>query len=63
MAGGVAGWASLTLPDGTSGPSGALIDPASADNSDNAVKAVVLGAARSVGVYHARCRGQYEWPI
>ena len=36
--GGQPSWATLTLPDGTSGLSGALVDPRATDNSNNTIK-------------------------
>lgn len=42
--GGDTTWAFLTLPDGTYGLSGAVVDPASANNSSNTIKMLSLGA-------------------
>lgn len=42
--GGVSSWATLTLPDGSNGLSGALVDPRAADNSNNTIKSIVVGA-------------------
>jgi len=42
--GGVAGWATITLPDGTTGLSGALVDPRADNNSNNTIKNIVVGA-------------------
>lgn len=41
--GGVSNWASMTLPDGVAGLSGALVDPASDDNSNNSIKELTIG--------------------
>jgi hypothetical protein len=41
--GGDVAWATLTLPDGTSGLSGALVDPGTASNSNNSIQELLLG--------------------
>ena len=38
------GYSTLTLPDGTTGESGALVDPAAEDNSNNTIPRLTLGA-------------------
>lgn len=47
--GGQSSWANLTLPDGTSGLSGALVDPRATDNSNNTIKQldILPGAPRA----------------
>jgi len=42
--GGEASWATLTLPDGDNGLSGALVDPRAAGNSNNTFNSLVVGA-------------------
>ena len=42
--GGQPNWNMLTLPDGTMGPSGSLVDPETDDNSNNTIPRLVLGA-------------------
>lgn len=42
--GGDTSWATITLPDGTTGFSGALVDPASDDNSNNTIQNIGVGA-------------------
>lgn len=42
--GGNTPWAVLTLPDGTSGLSGAVVDSNTANNSNNTIRALALGA-------------------
>jgi hypothetical protein len=41
--GGQAGWATLTLPDGTTGLSGAVVDSNTANNSNNSVRQLQMG--------------------
>ena len=41
--GGNTTWNTLTLPDGTTGLSGSLVDPASANNSSNSIRSLLLG--------------------
>lgn len=41
-AGGETGWADFTLPDGEVGRSGAIVDPATAGNSNNTINRIVL---------------------
>jgi hypothetical protein len=41
--GGQAGWASLTLPDGTTGLSGAVVDSNTANNSNNSIRMLEIG--------------------
>lgn len=41
-AGGGTGWAVVTLPDGEVGRSGAIVDPATAGNSNNTINRIVL---------------------
>lgn len=41
--GGQTAWASLTLPDGEMGLSGAVVDSNTADNSNNTIRRLVLG--------------------
>jgi hypothetical protein len=42
--GGQSTWATLTLPDGSSGLSGAVLDSNTANNSNNSLRALALGA-------------------
>jgi hypothetical protein len=42
--GGDTAWNTLTLPDGETGLSGSLVDPETADNSNNTISELVLGA-------------------
>lgn len=42
--GGQPNWNILTLPDGTTGPSGSLIDPETDNNSNNTIPRIRLGA-------------------
>jgi hypothetical protein len=42
--GGQTTWANLTLPDGSSGLSGAVVDSNTANNSNNTIRALALGA-------------------
>ena len=42
--GGQSTWANLTLPNGTAGLSGAVVDSATANNSNNSIRALALGA-------------------
>jgi hypothetical protein len=42
--GGQPNWANLTLPDGSSGLSGAVVDSNTANNSNNTIRALALGA-------------------
>jgi hypothetical protein len=42
--GGQSAWANLTLPDGSSGLSGAVVDSNTANNSNNTIRALALGA-------------------
>jgi len=41
--GGQAGWANITLPNGTTGLSGAVVDSNTANNSNNTIRALELG--------------------
>jgi len=51
--GGVSSWASLTLPDGTTGNSGAIIDPKADNNSNNTIKNLpILAGAPSSFLLH-----------
>lgn len=42
--GGQSTWATLTLPNGSTGLSGAVVDSATANNSSNSIRALALGA-------------------
>ena len=44
-AGGQPGWAVLTLPDGETGAAGAIVDPATAGNTNNTVNRIALQGA------------------
>ena len=51
--GGQPGWANLTLPDGASGASGALVDPQSDNNSSNTITGLsILAGAPSSFLMH-----------
>jgi hypothetical protein len=41
--GGDTSWNTLTLPNGTSGLSGSVVDPSSANNSNNTIRSLLLG--------------------
>lgn len=49
--GGQTSWSTLTLPDGTSGLSGALVDPRATNNSNNTIKNLPVLSGAPAGFY------------
>lgn len=49
--GGETSWSTLTLPDGTTGLSGALVDPRADDNSNNTIKNLAVLSGAPAGFY------------